>query len=195
MKRKYFWLTTKISEYLKKRLSENQIESLRSIEDRAFESISSELQDSITLYNRLENEILPNPLISPDLVNSIHLKSIYNHNLPDYLEIFEKVKKDTSLQQMVFGELRDSEYFRDVYTIADSQHLLVNIMILIYRNAMLYLHPELRLGKAQISSTIEEMSALHFLQSNKSTLLFESVKHWILQWESEGFSRTLATLL
>lgn len=89
--------------------------------------------------------------------------------------------------------MRDSTYFHHIYEIDKPEYLLANLMTLVYRCHLLAITPTLRENKAQISSTLEEMSVLHHLLG-EDNLYFQSIHHWIMDWEEEGFSQELARL-
>lgn len=87
--------------------------------------------------------------------------------------------------------MRDSTYFNFIYKIQNPSHLLANLMTLVYRCHILTSHPKLRQGGAQISSTLEEMSALRYIIGLDS-LHHQATRHWILDWEGEGFNELLS---
>ena len=67
-------------------------------------------------------------------------------------------------------------------------------MTLVYRCHLLTAIPFLRDNRAQISSTLEEMSALRFLLG-EDNLHYHATRHWILDWEGEGFSQQLSEII
>jgi|GEM_PF-2040724 len=176
------WLRSAIKSNLTTRLSTTQIDSLQQIPEKVIIQLVNEIEQSILIYNNLTNTSL--------YVNCQHLKNLTS-KLPPYAVVLHTLTSDKKLFELVFNELSNSTYFHDVYKISDPNHLLSNIMTLIYRGYMLHTYPELRVKGAQISSVLEEMSALRYLSGNDS-LHFQATRHWILDWENEGFSEHLA---
>ena len=156
--------------------------------DQLWKQIVQELQLAIDAYNNLEKESEEAKLL---FLNAIHLTSVFEDSLPNYLKVIEKLVNDNSLVEQVFGELTGSDYFQEVWEIDDKKHLFINLMILFYRTSLLNIYPEIREGGAQISSVIEEMAALLEIEG-KATELFKAIKHWLIAWEEEGFSKLLA---
>lgn len=186
------WLIDKIEEYLLQKGKVFLIANLSEFNSKEISPQLNEIQQAIDKYNFL---------VSNDdnlrlCINAQHLLKIFDKQLPSYVDVVKKLKNRNSEQLKidVFSELRDSSYFKEVYEIDNSQHLLINILILIYRTSLLYTYPSLRENKAQISSTIEEMAALLHLE-NKKTNLFQATKHWIKNWKEEEFSLELADLV
>lgn len=185
------WLLDQADKYLITRLSPNRLSSLKKLESEDFSRIVHEIERVILLFNAFPSSINGSGLDPHDYQNALHLKSLFPYNIPRYQEIINRLAYDQSLLDAVFSELRDSDYFREVYLIDTPKHLLVNLMILLYRNSFLTIHPELRQGGAQISSTLEEMAAADFLAGNDS-LLLRGTKYWLQDWLEEGFSEKLS---
>lgn len=151
-----------------------------------------EIEDAIKRYNNLNIQNLK-PLPSKFFINTIHTKEL-QVELPPYDQIIEQLIINKQLQIDVFTELSKSAYFSEIYKIPENQYLLINLLILFYRTSLLNMYPELRTAQVQLSSTIEEMAALMYLEG-RSTELFNATKHWIKAWKREGFSRELSDLV
>lgn len=125
-------------------------------------------------------------------INAAHTKSLIGNNLPsisDTLDLFMQAEN----RKKVMNHLVTSTYLKEVWEIKNVSYLINNILILLYRTTLLETNKRLNEGKAQISSTLEEMSLLLALDNNR-TLLYESTKHWMQDWQEEGFSEALALL-
>lgn len=177
-----------IDQYLVTRITPNRISGLNNLDEQLFGEIAKEIDKVISAYNSF---------VSGDnikYVNAGYLKKIYSSSLPIFSSILTLLSDNPVLLASVMSEMRDSTYFHHIYMIDPSEHLLANLMTLIYRNTILIEHSELREKNAQVSSTLEEMSALLYLQGI-DTHYFHAIKDWILDWEGEGFSQELASLV
>lgn len=183
-----------IHQSVKQRLDEKLSSDVIALLDNPtlWEEYAAELELAVTYFNRIQQQRSHQYLEILD--NTRHLFSLWSDPLPSYAEVIEKLTTDSDLNNKVFTELAESDYFQVIWQIQHPHHLVINLMILFYRTSMLYLHPELRKGKAQISSTLEEMAALLYL-AGRNTTLFEAVKHWLQDWEEEEFSEELAKML
>lgn len=150
----------------------------------------SELQLALDAYN--EGSILKR--YGNLLINTAHLNSIYSENLPNITSVFSILDTDDSLREDVLKELAISEYFQEVWNIKNPSHLLVSLLILLYRGYMLHSKPVLRKDGAQISSTIEEMLVI-LCHEGSDTEAYQAIKHWVLDWEDEGFAESLSGYL
>jgi hypothetical protein len=128
------------------------------------------------------------------LINTNHLKSIYNPPLPSYSSILNEILNNPKDLDITFSEMRDSTYFHHIYEIDKPEYLLANLMTLVYRCHLLASVPSLGNNKAQISSTLEEMATLRYLLG-EDNLYFQSIRHWIMDWEGEGFSQQLSEII
>ena len=188
----YSWLITQLNSYLPSRLTPIQLDSLTELSPVIFKQLSQELNDATTHYNKYPKQ-LTDKFSSSLFLNTNHLKTLLGE-LPTFSTTLGTLSLDQSQTNLVFTEMRDSTYFNFIYKITNPHHLLANLMTLVYRCHMLTSHPKLRQDGAQISSTLEEMSALRYVMGSDS-LHHQATRHWILDWEGEGFSRVLATRL
>lgn len=181
------------AKYLSSRISPTRLDSLKSLSDNLFSQLSQDIDRAIMLYNSFPH-CLKNSSISPSLfINTIHLKSIFPESLPLFTSTLVHLQKNPADLEIVFSEMRDSTYFHHIYEIDKPEYLLANLMTLVYRCHSLISTPTLRAQKAQISSTLEEMSALRHLLGEDS-LHHRATRHWILDWKEEGFSQELARI-
>lgn len=180
-----------IIKYLSKKFNTKEVVKLIHSQ-QTVETYIQEIEESITRYNNLGTQSLK-PLAIKYYINTIHTKNSIL-KLPTYNEIIEKLITNKQLQIDVFTELSESTYFSEVYKVPNNSHLMINLLILFYRTSLLTLHPELRVAEVQISSTLEEMSALMYLEG-RDTEIFKATKHWIKNWKKEYFSRELANLI
>ena len=182
-----------VIQYLSARITANRLASLAPLSDQTFSTLVNDLDKTIVLYNSFPACLAHSPYSSDLFVNTTHLKSIYSQPLPSYSSILKHLRNNSSDLDTAFSEMRESTYFHDVYQINQPSHLLANLMTLIYRCHLLAIMPTFRENKAQISSTLEEMSSLRYLLGEDS-LYFQSVRHWVMDWKEEGFSQELSFL-
>lgn len=188
------WFLSKIIDYLSGRLSGTQISDLSKLNVEIFSQLAKEIQVAIDNYNNFPQSISHLDLSPGIFINALHTKKIWVQPLPDFVSILKAHQSDTTLTDQVFSEHRDSSYFQVIYQLDDPRHELANLMVQFYRTSLLLLYPGLRSGGVQISSTIEEMAALNYL-SGSDTLLFHATKHWLIDWQGEGFSQQLSKLI
>lgn len=181
------WATNLIGVHLSPKLSQSQLEGLKKIDQQYCDKIVEEISRFIDQYNSATD-------LDPMYINSVHLKSILSQPLPPYVQIIHQLFQDQNSLSVVIKEIKESPYFYDIYQVTNSLHFFTNFMILLYRNSLLNLRPELRVKEAQISSTIEEMACLDYLRGHDS-LLFQAIKEWVIEWKREGFSEELGSLI
>lgn len=180
-----------VNQYLYTRITEGRRSSLSRLTDQTFSVLVDDLDKSIELYNSFPACLSHSPYHSDMFINATHLKSIYNQPLPSYSAVLQYLHNNPKAVDSAFSEMRDSTYFHHIYEIDNPEHLLANLLTLVYRCQLLATIPFLRENKAQISSTLEELSALRYLLG-QDNLHYRATRHWILDWEGEGFSRELA---
>lgn len=182
-----------VNKYLSTRITADRLASLAPLSDQTFLALVDDLDKSVDLYNSFPACLAQSPYHSDMFINARHLKSIYNQPIPIYSLILVHLHKNPKDLNTAFSEMRDSTYFHHIYKIDKPEHLLANLMTLVYRCHLLGSIPTLRKNKAQISSTLEEMVTLRYLLG-EDNLYFQSIRHWIMDWEAEGFSQELALL-
>lgn len=188
------WILEVLDKELARKVDAPSLKNVIHQNPQMIPSFIKEIQQALDLYNqdRKTSDVQGFP---KDLYkNAFHLSSIWKQPLPEYENLIGILRSDKKLSDAVFSELRDSTYFKEVFTISKKDHLLHNLLILFYRTSMLALNPVLREKKAQISSTIEEMGCALALEGKK-THLFDSTRHWIQNWQEEDFSPHLIKLL
>ena len=152
---------------------------------------SGELTAAINLFNRSKNEL--SKKTKELYINSYYLaKTIGKHDLPSWEMIVEEnfgnQRNNSELLISTFKELNGFEFIED-----SSIPLMLSgeLFVGVYRTYVLNLVPQWRKAKVQVASSVEEMLA--FLALNGiQTLLFSAIKHWIFDYEIEGFSHALA---
>lgn len=156
---------------------------------------SSEIQSAIDLFNENRKNFDSEKEFNI-YQNAVELNTVFRNDLPKYSEIINTLFANQEIVDKVFRKLKTSPYFVDVWRLGDSEKLLANLMILLYRTTLLHLKKDTLVDNdsgenlVQISSTVEEM--IYFMKlSGKNTRLFESVSHWLVSWEEEGFSEEL----
>lgn len=187
-------LNSLLSLYLHSRLTAPRLSSLHALAESTFTAIVHDLDDAIALYNRFPTCLRKSPYTPQLFINTTNLKSISFQPLPTYTEVLRHLQQNPEDLEDVFTEMRDSSYFHYIYEIDNPEHLLANLLTLVYRCHLLSSVPLLRAKHAQISSTLEEMSALRFLLGSDN-LHYRATRHWIIDWEEEGFSQELANTI
>lgn len=128
------------------------------------------------------------------LVNSSFLVNLLSgDSLPPWQVIDSKLKsyikgKNSSLWKTVFGELAKFEFLA---WMDEPRKISGAFFIAVYRTYVLTTMKNIRKGNGQVASSVEEMLATMALQKCP-TQLFNSIKHWILDYKTEGFSAALA---
>ena len=182
------------AKHLSSRISPTRLNSLKSLSDNLFSQLSQDLDHAIILYNSFPN-CLKNSSVTPSFfINTIYIKSIFPGAFPLFTSVLAHLQNHPADLEIVFSEMRTSTYFHHIYELDKPEYLLANLMTLVYRCHLLTAIPFLRDNRAQISSTLEEMSALRFLLG-EDNLHYHATRHWILDWEGEGFSQQLSEII
>lgn len=174
-----------VSDRLNEKVSTTVLELLK--DNQRWEKYAGEIQQAIDLFNHIRQDGHPD---LKTLENAAHLMSILGADLPGYTEIIAKLEDTPELSRNVFDELAESDYFQEVWEIDNPNYAMINLMILFYRTSLLNLFPVLREESAQISSALEEMAAVLYLEG-QPTNLFSATRKWIENWKVEGFSKQL----
>ncbi len=136
-----------------------------------------ELDQAITLFNHQKK-------LSPLYIKAIYLKSVLAGPLPSVNQVIQQ----TELFRSTLSAMNSFAFFEDKWQLNDLASVCV---IAFYRTFMLTSQPDLKVKKAQVASAIEEMLALMAL-NGQPTELFNTIKFWLLDWQTERFSRRLA---
>lgn len=149
---------------------------------------SSNFNLAITELNLIINKFNSSTKFT-NAINAQKLKEVLTYTLPSFEEVLDLLENDVT-KQKVLTEFNNSEYLKEVWEINVKNTLYVNFLILVYRTTLLNWDVNLRKSGVQISSALEEMSALMALKG-ESSLVFESSKIWLQEWEKEEFSEQL----
>lgn len=92
--------------------------------------------------------------------NAQRLEKVFKRNLPKFKTIFQKLSSDAVLTNITFSSIANDKYFKEVWAIRPVEYLLINLLLLIYRTAVLELNKGILIDingrrKVQISSSIE----------------------------------------
>lgn len=185
------WIITTIESEFSRKIPIGSVLKAINNNPQLIDTYISEVQSAINAYNAGQHTGNYHSLPVTILDNTRHLLSIFEVPLPSYQHIISELMEDKKIYKQVISELTTSTYFKDVYELPDPLCVLHNLLILLYRTTMLSLYPELRSGGAQISSTIEEMACVLEINGDH-THLFQATKHWVKDWQGEGFSQILA---
>lgn len=166
------------------------VDDLKSLDAKIY---LDELNLAINAFNQFRHD--PNFPNKGLCKNSLELDQVFQHDLPEICSVLEKINQDLKLSKLVYSELTDSSYFQEVWQIRPLNYLLVNILLLIYRTAVLHLNRDLLIDKSgerlvQISSALEEM-AYYLHRQNKVSNIFPALKIWLDNWQEEGFDPRL----
>lgn len=151
----------------------------------------TELEDAISLFNKFNSsqKIFDNEEF---LINAKYTKEVLSgKKLPYAGELLSEIASGFKLKAEFEKEFSTFEFITEM---TDYQQLLCCTVVAFYRTYMLVKEPDLKEKKVQIASTIEEMLTIMYLQKH-DTYLFQGVKHWVLDYKAEGFSKDLANLI
>jgi hypothetical protein len=150
----------------------------------AIDIYANQLEEAITLFNKhLHDNSLPNFCINARFTQKV----LKETKLPTFAESMNDLI-NSSWQVEFLEELNKFEF---IDNLDDLTCLLGRLLVASYRTYLLIKHPYLRDQNVQLASTIEEMVCLITLDGNV-TNLFYAIKHWIVDYEKEGFSKELA---
>jgi hypothetical protein len=158
-------------------------------------AIGGEVECLILLFNRIK---YADKALGYDwdlIINADKTRRILRENeeLPLFfetcLEIFQGGKKGNI--NLLRAEIEKFGFFDKI---ENPFQLLYVFQIAIYRTWILIKNARLKRRGVQIASTIEEMVAILALEGIE-TNIFYAVRHWIFDWEKEGFSYKLAEQL
>lgn len=187
------------NEYLSARYNTQALRKYALENQNVLYNFSDEISLAIARYNEIFVENLVCDLPKSLFINAQNTHNMFSTELPCFSTLFTELTYVSILREKVFHELANSEYLKEVWELPIPS-LLCNLLILVYRNAVIYSYPDLLLDpktgerKVQISSTIEEMICL--IQLTKLELdSFEHIKIWLEDWKNEGFSEKLIDLL
>lgn len=127
-------------------------------------------------------------------INAKHTFTIIGALLPSTQFVIDTLDRDDKVEIAVIDTLTNSDYFQEVWEITNPKYLYINIIILIYRTTLLTINKELSSKRAQISSTIEEMS-LELKRKGIDNVIYDATKHWLENWEEEGFNKEIPNII
>lgn len=186
-------LIENIDNYLEHLLPVGDIKSFINSHPHKVELYISELDKAIFSFNKFR--ILSKFPNKNYYKNCSQLDRVFGRDLPKLKTVFQKLESDHSLTHTVYSNLVSDKYFNEVWQIRPIEHLLPNILLLIYRTAVLTINKELLIDsngkrKVQISSAIEEMVFYYHLLGEEFEI-FSAFKTWLDHWSTEGFSQQL----
>ncbi|MBI1811770.1 MAG: hypothetical protein HYR78_07570, partial [Nitrospirae bacterium] len=154
------------------------------------------LDQAIYLFHRYVQEKPTGKLHGIPCTNADYLKhSLRGRRLPTVRDIMEDMKPDTpETRQRVDRLLKAINDFAFIDTMKPIENLAAALIVASYRTYVLQTFPDIKEQNAQVASALEEMLALMALNGQK-TKLFEATKHWIADYQSEGFSPKLANAI
>ncbi len=145
-----------------------------------------ELNAAIYKFNRMKNESV--------MKNSEQLIGILGQvDLPEGSEVFANIANNDSKnnKKKIIKLFQEMQKFRFIDVPASEEKMMGRILLALYRTFLLQKTPSLREKGAQIASSLEEMLAILALKGF-DTHLFRATRHWIADWQREGFSKELA---
>ena len=163
---------------------------------RMLQLFLEELDQAIYLFQRYVQE---KPIGKPPgvpCINADDLKhTLRGRRLPTIRDIMEDMKTDSpKTRQRVNQVLKNLNDFAFIDTMKPIDKLAAALVVASYRTYILCTFPDLKDNQAQIASALEEMLALLALNGQK-TRLFQATKHWITDYQKEGFSTKLANAI
>lgn len=144
-------------------------------------------------FTRTQEYQYPRLFINAELLAGI----LQNQELPDWEEIAQRLittkpGDQSSELHLTFDEIGRFQFIDRMGPPAFSPlQLLGALFVAIYRTYTLVTRPSLRREVNEIALTIEEMLALLAINGCR-TQLFDATKHFILDYEEEGFAQELA---
>lgn len=183
------WIIKVIESEFSRKIPIESILRAISADPQLIHTYINEIQLAIDTYNTGQGSGEYRSLPVTMLDNTSHLAGLLEDNLPSYEHVTSVLKEDPKTYKQVISELTNASF--EAYKLPDPLKVLHNLLILLYRTTLLCLYPNLREGGAQISSTIEEMACVLKIDG-VHTHLFEAIKHWVKDWQGEGFSPLLA---
>jgi hypothetical protein len=150
-----------------------------------------ELTSAIHIFSRYQNNNFPYPQIDDLCINAHYLSSLlHGKTLPPWCSIEEQFNNNENSPDLmnVGKELNEFDFIK---TIDQPGKLAAALFLGFYRTYVLVTLPFLRQKNAQVASSLEEMLAILAIEGCR-TQLFYATRHWILDYQSEGFSEFLA---
>lgn len=157
----------------------------------------NELDQAIYLFHRYIQKKSTDNLPNVPCINADYLKlSLRGRHLPSVRDIMTEMKTDTrnKTRQRVDEVLKNLNDFAFIDTMNPVDKLAAALIVASYRTYILIVFPDLKDNHAQVASATEEMLALMALNGQKTKLL-EATKHWIIDYNNEGFSPKLANAI
>lgn len=155
----------------------------------------AELESALSLFSKLQCNPHEFPGESDILINARYLQQILNGDkLLSRTELEGDIKKwrdEKKLWELIFSELSGFEFV--------NQEIEPNIFsgeffVAFYRTCTLIKYPYIREKNGQVASSVEEMLAV-FAIAGCQTQLYLSTRHWLLDYQNEGFSPLLSKRL
>jgi len=155
-----------------------------------------ELDQAIHLFHRYAQKKSTDMLPNIPCINADYLKfSLHGRLLPSVRDIMADMKPDTpKIHERIDQVLKNLNDFTFIDTMNPVDKLAAALVVASYRTYLLCIFPDLKDNLAQVASAIEEMLALMALD-RKKTKLFDATKHWIADYQNEGFSPKLANAI
>ena len=163
---------------------------------RMLQQFLDELDQAIRLFHRYVQKKSTDKLPNVPCINANFLKrALRGRHLPTVRDIMEDMKPDTpKTRERIDQVLNNLNDFAFIDTMKPIDKLAAALVVASYRTYILCTFPDLKKNQAQIASALEEMLALLALNGQK-TRLFEATKHWITDYQKEGFSPKLANAI
>lgn len=155
-----------------------------------------ELDQAIHLFHRYVQRNSTDKFPDVPCINADYLKlSLQGRLLPSVLDIMADMSPDTDkTRQYIDQVLKNLNDFVFIDTMNPVDKLAAILIVASYRTYILIAFPDLKDNQTQVASAIEEMLALMALNGQK-TKLFEATKHWVIDYQNEGFSPKLANAI
>lgn len=180
-----------IQEYLGDKSNINKMSQYLLNFPEVIEIYQAELATALSLFSRYKKNEFRYPQIDELCINTKYLSSLLSeYELPSWYTIQVQLQlNEKSLELREAGNaLRDFDF---ITTIQEPSRLSGALFLGFYRTYVLVVIPILKIMNAQVASSLEEMLAILAIEGCP-TQLFLASRHWILDYQSEGFSELLA---
>lgn len=186
-------LSRNIQKFLKAKIPADEVGQYFSSQSSHVHQLIHELDIATVTFNQFRHQ--PDFSRRQLYLNANNFDQIFKQDLPLATDIYKLLNTNPTLSDSVYHDLATDNYFHEVWQLKPIDHLVANLLLLIYRTAILEINRDILIDPSgnrlvQISSTIEEMVFHHHLLGRQMSIL-PAFKIWLTNWQEEGFSKKL----
>lgn len=152
----------------------------------------TELDSALSLFSKFQfypNRFSGDPQL---LINANYLRQVLDgrklNSMTDLENSICKWEENRKLWHLIFFELSEFDFLHYDY---DVNKFSGAFFVAFYRTYVLNTCPDIREKNGQVASSVEEMLAILAIAGCKTQLFF-ATRHWLLDYEGEGFSPQLS---